>query len=271
MTVAVAAGNARREWRKRLARCTRLLRPVLPAVVLLGGWELGAVYLFDASLFGQPSAIIERCIRYAGETRIWYDAWVTFSEIVAGYAIGMVVGGLLGYLVAISDGIARVVEPYVLILNAVPKVAIAPLLIVIFGIGMASKVAIVASMVFFLMFYAVFVGLRTIEADFIYQARIMGVSRLGEIRFVVLPAIMPNVLVGMKSSAASAVIGAVIGEIIAAQAGLGYFILDASGAFNVNDVWVGVIYLMLLLFVMTGVIGAIERHVLRWLPKRRIG
>ena len=82
---------------------------------------------------------------------------------------------------------------------------------------------------------------------------------------------MPNVLVGMKSSAASAVIGAVIGEIIAAQAGLGYFILDASGAFNVNDVWVGVIYLMLLLFVMTGVIGAIERHVLRWLPKRRIG
>jgi NitT/TauT family transport system permease protein len=145
------------------------------------------------------------------------------------------------------------------------------LFIVFFGIGLASKVAIVVSLVFFLMFYAVFVGLRTIDVEFIYQARIMGVSRLGEIWHVILPAILPNVLVGMKTSAAAAVIGAIIGEFVASRAGLGFFILEAAGIFNVNDIWVGVAYLMLLLLLMTSIIGLLERHLLRWLPRRRIG
>lgn len=257
-------------WRRR-RRVLRLLRPAIPAVVVVLGWELGARYLFDASLVGEPSKIIASALRHAVGPRIWYDCWITLSEILLGYVLGIVVGGALGYVVGISENLARIVEPYVLLLNAIPKVAIAPLLIVFFGIGLASKVAIVTSLVFFLMFYAVFLGLRTIEADFIYQARIMGVTRLGEIRFIILPAIMPNVLVGMKTSAAYAVIGAVIGEFVAAHAGLGYFILDAAGAFNVNDVWVGVIYLMVLLFGMTGLVGMAERRLLRWLPRRKIG
>lgn len=253
------------------ARLGRALRPVLPGIVLLLAWELGALYLFDARFLGQPSKIIVSFVDHAMHPRIWRHVWVSLSEILFGYAIGVVIGAALGYALGVRESWARLFEPYVIILNGIPKVAIAPLLIVVFGIGLASKVAIVASLVMFLMFYGVYGGIRTIDADFIYQARIMGVNRLGEIRHVVLPAIMPNVLVAMKTSAVYAVIGAVIGEFIAAQAGLGYFILDASGTFNVTDIWVGVAYLMIVLFALTGLIGFAERRLLRWLPRKTIG
>jgi NitT/TauT family transport system permease protein len=252
-------------------RLGRIVRPLIPGILLLVFWELGALYLFDPRFLGQPSKIIASFAEHAVGPRIWRHVWVTLSEILVGYAIGIVIGAALGYLLGVREDLARLLEPYIIILNGIPKVAIAPLLIVIFGIGMASKVAIVASLVLFLMFYGVYVGIRTIDADFIYQARIMGVNRLGEIRHVVLPAIMPNVLVALKTSAVYAVIGAIIGEFIAAQAGLGYFILDASGTFNVTDIWVGVVYLMILLFALTGLIGIAERRLLRWLPKKTIG
>jgi NitT/TauT family transport system permease protein len=257
--------------RARRKRTWRLLRPVVPGIVLLAAWELGALYLFDARFLGQPSKIAESFFEHAWNGGIWQHVWVTVSEIVLGYALGILIGAVLGYILGVRDNLARLFEPYILILNAIPKVAIAPLLIVVFGIGMASKVAIVASLVLFLMFYGVYVGIRTIETDFIYQARIMGVNRLGEIRHIVLPAIMPNVLVAMKTSAVYAVIGAVIGEFIAAQAGIGYFILDASGVFNVTDIWVGVAYLMALLFCLTGIIEFADRRLLRWLPRKTIG
>jgi NitT/TauT family transport system permease protein len=259
------------EARVQIRRILHLVLPVLPAVVLLLAWELSGRYFLDTTILGQPSEIIRSVLSHAMHARIWYDTWITTSEILVGYGIGVLLGAVLGYCVGISVAMARMIEPYVLLLNAIPKVAVAPLFIVVFGIGLASKVAIVVSLVFFLMFYAVYVGLRTLDVEFIHQARIMGVSRAEEIRYIVLPAIMPNVLVGMKTSAASAVIGAIIGEIVASRAGLGFFILEAAGILNANDIWVGVAYLMLVLLVMTGIIGLLERYLLRWMPQRRIG
>jgi NitT/TauT family transport system permease protein len=254
-----------------MKRIYRAAFTLAPAVVLLLAWEISGRYLVDTTFLGQPSLIISSLFERALGTRIWYDAWVTSSEVIIGYFIGVVIGSVLGYCVGVSEAAARVIEPYVLLLNAIPKVAVAPLFIVFLGIGLASKVAIVVSLVFFLMFYAVYVGLRTLDVEFIYQARIMGVSRMEEIWHVILPAILPNVLVGMKTSAASAVIGAIIGEMVASRAGLGFFILEAAGTFNVNDIWVGVAYLMFLLLVMTSAIGLLERRLLVWLPRKRIG
>jgi NitT/TauT family transport system permease protein len=121
-------------------------------------------------------------------------------------------------------------------------------------------------MVFFLMFYAVFSGVKQIEPDFIHQARIMGANRREVLAYVVIPAIAPNIFDGLKTSIIFAVIGALIGEFIAAKAGLGYYILNASGAFNINGIWVGVILIVALVFVLTTTIGIAERRVLRWLP-----
>lgn len=252
--------GVRRQW--------RAFRPFIPGLVLIGLWELGAEFVFDPQFVGRPSEIVASLIRHVQTARMWLHVGITFREILAGYAIGIAIGCVVGYYLGLSRTLASIFEPYILALNAIPKVAIAPLLIVFFGIGLASKIAIVVSLVFFLMFYSVFSGIRTLERDFIYQAAIMGAGRMQVVRYVILPAVMPNVLVGMKTSAVYAVIGAVIGEFIAAYAGLGFFILDAAGMFNVTDIWVGVVFLMFIVLTITGLIGFAEKRLLRWLPRK---
>jgi len=244
----------------------RIVHALLPALVIIGVWEFGAHFLFDPRFVGQPSEILRYLLAEVMRGEIWTDAAITFWEIMLGYVIGAATGGMLGFVLGFRPRLARIVEPYVLIFSAIPKIAIAPIIIIALGIGIQSKVAIVVSMVFFLMFYAVFSGVKQIEPDFIHQARIMGANRGEVIGYVVIPAIAPNIFDGLKTSIIFAVIGALIGEFIAAKAGLGYYILNASGAFNINGVWVGVILIVALVFVLTMAIGVAERRVLRWLP-----
>lgn len=244
----------------------RMVQGLLPAIVIIGAWELGAWFAFDPRFIGQPSEILRYLFDEAGRGEIWTDAAITFWEIMLGYVIGAIAGGLTGFALGFRPRLARIVEPYILVFSAIPKIAIAPIIIIALGIGTQSKVAIVVSMVFFLMFYAVFSGVKQIEPDFIHQARIMGANRGEVIAYIVIPAIAPNIFDGLKTSIIFAVIGALIGEFIAAKAGLGYYILNASGAFNINGIWVGVILIVALVFVLTTTIGIAERRVLRWLP-----
>src|SRR3954470_12947303 len=244
----------------------RMLQALLPAIVILAGWELGAWFLFDPRFVGQPSKIVRHLFDEVIRGEIWADAAITFWEIMLGYVIGALAGGALGFVLGFRPRLARIVEPYILVFSAIPKIAIAPIIIIALGIGIQSKVAIVVSMVFFLMFYAVFSGVKQIEPDFIHQARIMGANRGEVIAYIVIPAIAPNIFDGLKTSIIFAVIGALIGEFIAAKAGLGFYILNASGAFNINGIWVGVILIVALVFVLTTAIGIVERRVLRWLP-----
>jgi NitT/TauT family transport system permease protein len=244
----------------------RIIHALLPALVIIGAWELGARFLFDPRFVGQPSDILRYLLSEVTRDELWTDAAITFWEIMLGYVIGAVTGGALGFALGFRPRLARIVEPYILVFSAIPKIAIAPIIIIAFGIGIQSKVAIVVSMVFFLMFYAVFSGVKQIEPDFIHQARIMGANRGEVIGYVVIPSIAPNIFDGLKTSIVFAVIGALIGEFIAAKAGLGFYILNASGAFNINGIWVGVILIVTLVFVLTTAIGMAERRVLRWLP-----
>jgi NitT/TauT family transport system permease protein len=244
----------------------RIIHSLLPALVIVGTWEFGAHFLFDPRFIGQPSQILRYLLSEVVRGEIWSDAAITFWEIMLGYVIGAVTGGAFGFALGFRPGLARIVEPYILVFSAIPKIAIAPIIIIALGIGTLSKVAIVTSMVFFLMFYAVFSGVKQIEPDFIHQARIMGANRGEVIGYIVIPAIAPNIFDGLKTSIVFAVIGALIGEFIAARAGLGYYILNASGAFNINGIWVGVILIVALVFVLTTAIGIAERRVLCWLP-----
>src|SRR3954463_4981769 len=244
----------------------RMFQALLPAIVIIGAWELGAWFAFDPRFIGQPSEILRYLFEEIRRGEIWTDAAITFWEILLGYVIGAVAGGALGFALGFRPRLARIVEPYILVFSALPKIAIAPIIIIALGIGIQSKVAIVVSMVLFLMFYAVFSGVKQIEPDFIYQARIMGANRGEIIGYIVIPAIAPNIFDGLKTSIIFAVIGALIGEFIAAKAGLGYYILNASGAFNINGIWVGIILIIGLVFGLATIIGVVERRVLRWLP-----
>jgi NitT/TauT family transport system permease protein len=245
----------------------RIVHALLPALVIIVAWELGAHFLFDPRFVGQPSEILSYLLSEVTRGEIWTDAAITFWEIMLGYVIGAVAGGAIGFVLGFRPQLARIVEPYILVFSAIPKIAIAPIIIIALGIGIQSKVAIVISMVFFLMFYAVFSGVKQIEPDFIHQARIMGANRGEVLGYIVIPAIAPNIFDGLKTSIIFAVIGALIGEFIAAKAGLGFYILNASGAFNINGIWVGVILIVALVFALTTAIGLAERRVFRWLPQ----
>jgi NitT/TauT family transport system permease protein len=244
----------------------RMIQAIVPAIVIVGAWEFGAHFLFDPRFIGQPSDIMRYLFDEVARGEIWTDAAITCWEVMLGYVIGAVTGGAVGFALGFRQRLARIIEPYILIFSAIPKIAIAPIIIIALGIGTQSKVAIVVSMVFFLMFYAVFSGVKQIEPDFIHQARIMGANRSEVLAYIVIPAIAPNIFDGLKTSIIFAVIGALIGEFIAAKAGLGFYILNASGAFNINGIWVGVILIVGLVFILTTAIGIAERRVLRWLP-----
>src|ERR1051325_9509295 len=180
----------------------RMLQALLHAVVILGAWELGALFLFDPRFIGQPSAIFRHLLEEIVKPGIWSDAAITFWEIMLGYVLGAIAGGALGFWLGFRPRLARIVEPYILIFRAIPKIAIAP-----------------------------------------------------------------SIFDGLKTSIVFAVIGALIGEFIAAKAGLGFYILNASGAFNINGIWVGVVLIIALVFALTTIIGMVERRVLRWLPE----
>lgn len=270
--MATATGKPDRVTHRKVVRrkTTRLFRLVLPAFLLLVLWEIGARVLFDPQYVGEPLYIAISLYQHALSASMWLDTWVTFKETILGFMLGLVSGASVGYILGFKQNWAAIVEPYILALNSVPKIAIAPLLIIMLGIGITSKIAIAASMVFFLVFYNVFAGIKMIDIDFIYQAKLIGANGRTVIRHVILPFIMPNLLASMKTSIVYAMIGAIIGELIAARNGLGYFILNAAGVFNVTDVWVGVVFIMVLVQAMSGLITCAERRWLRWLPPTRI-
>ena len=204
----------------------------LPALLILIIWEVASGRFLDVSFFSSPSAIMTRIIDDLGNGRLIHHGTETYRNIVLGYGMGIVIGGVLGYLSGLSQRLASIIEPYAILLHAIPKVVVAPLLVIWFGIGSASKLALAALMVFFLMFFNTFMGVRSINHEYIHLARIMGAKTKDVVFRVVLPYITPYFITGLKQSIGFAMIGVIIGEFIAPSKGLGYYIQLAAGTFE---------------------------------------
>jgi NitT/TauT family transport system permease protein len=254
-------------WRLRRNKAREMLSSWakwIPAMLLLIVWEAGSGVFIDKVFFSSPSAILGRLIDDFRTGRILVHAYTTAVEIFGGYAIGVTLGTIVGYFSGRSRRVAAFVEPYALLVNAIPKVAIAPVIIMWFGIGMQGKFVMAAMMVFFVVFFNVFLGVRSINPEFIYLASIMGANRFKIILHVVLPYITPFFLTGLKQGIVSAVIGTLIAEFIASSRGLGYYILLSSGNFDITSVFVGVLVLMSLVVTVNALLNAIENHYVRW-------
>ncbi len=241
---------------------------LLPGLCFLILWELASGYWpFLESLISRPSAIVRELIEVFTTGGIWQHLETTLTEMATGYIIGATSAVALGFLFGRVKTLGDVFNPYITLFNGIPKVALAPIFIIWFGIGLMSKIAIVSTMVFFVVFVNTFAGLRSINEEYVALVRIMGASRLQVVREVFLPATSPFILVGLRAGIPFSVIGAVVGEFIAATKGLGFYINYQQGLFNTTGIFVGVALLAFLVVALDWLLLLLERRLLKWRPE----
>jgi ABC-type nitrate/sulfonate/bicarbonate transport system permease component len=251
--------------RKGLGWGTQVLRVVVFALIL-GLWQIAGGRWLPDYLISSPSQIAKTLWDLAsGATPgLWADIQATGEELLIGYALGVVSGIAVGLFLGYWRTGAAIFNPLITAINGIPKIALAPLFLIWFGIGMDSKIAIASMSVFFVMFYNSYMGVTTMSQELVNVLRVMGASRWTVIRKVTLPQITVPLLAGMKASVPFAMIGVIVGEFIAAQHGVGYLIDSATQNFDSATVFAGIAVLMIMMIIGMMLIALIERRVLRW-------
>jgi NitT/TauT family transport system permease protein len=240
----------------------------LPGLLTIVFWEFAAWRWPDvARLVSQPTEIARGIVEVVATGSIWQHFEATLTEMAVGYAIGALTGVALGFLFGRVKLLGDIFNPYITLFNGIPKVALAPVFVIWFGIGVMSKIAIILTMVFFVVFINTFAGLRSVNEDYVAIVRIMGASRWQVVREVFLPATLPFIIVGLRAGIPFSVIGAVVGEFIAATKGLGYFINYHQGTYDTNGIFIGVTLLALLVVILDGLLSMMERRLLKWRPE----
>ena len=259
-TAAVAAVEAA-EGRRRL---TVLLLRVLVGVGFLGLWQYSSGRWIDTLLVSSPLDVGGRLWRWTLDGTLWHHLSITLWATVLGFVIGSLVGFLLGLLFGRHRSVAEVFDPYITALYSIPKIALAPLFIIWFGIGIESKVAVSASIVFFVVFLNTYAGVRDVNPLHLTSVRIMGGNELAVLRHVVIPSATAWVITGLKVSVPYALVGTVIGEFMSSNRGIGYLIGQATGLFNTTSVYAGLIVLAVVGALINLALRRFEAWALRW-------
>ena len=235
------------------------------AVVLLGGWQYAArVGAIDPFFLSRPSDIAERIWMWVSSGMLWRHLAVTLEESVLGLVIGGILGVATGFVLARSPFAARVLEPYIMMLNAVPRVVLAPLFLLWFGLGIWSKVALAVTLVFFVMFFSAYQGVREANRVIIDNVRMLGATERQLVRHVLFPSALTWIFSSLQVSLGFAMVGAVVGEYLGATRGLGYMISQAEGTFDTTGVFAGMFVLSMVVVSASAGVSRLERWLLRW-------
>jgi NitT/TauT family transport system permease protein len=218
--------------------------------------------------FGEPVKILARIWSwFVVERDIYQHLWVTLLETVLAFAIGTLSGLVMGMWLALSPVAAAILDPYIKALNSMPRVILAPIFAVWFGLGIASKVALGFTLVFFIVFFNVYQGVKEVSPTVLASARMLGASRRQLLRHVYLPSATSWVFSSLHTSVGLAFVGAVVGEYLGSSRGVGYLILQAEGTFDINTVMAGILVLTAFALVLDGIVGRAERHLMKWQPR----
>jgi NitT/TauT family transport system permease protein len=236
-------------------------------LMLLTFWELSSGRLIDPFWVSSPSLVFSYLYKVIADGSIFGHLAVTLYETFAGFFIGAVFGIGLGFVLGRRETLAQTLDPYVVAFNGIPRIALAPLFIIWFGIGPTSKVILVVSVVFFLTFFNTFAGVKGVDAELKNILRIMGATEHQILMKVTLPAIVPWITTGLKISLPYAIVAAVVGEFIAASKGLGYLINYNTSLFSTTGALGGILVLALVVVLCNEVINRAESYLLRWRPR----
>jgi NitT/TauT family transport system permease protein len=263
-TPPTAAEISAAKRRSLLGKAAQWLVMLLPAVAILVFWQWSAGRLIKEIYVSKPTAVAARLYELFSSGEIYPHLWTTGQELVLGYVIGVTGGILGGYALGRSPRLARIFEPYVMAFYGVPKIALAPLFIIWFGIGIWSKIALAAIMVFFLVFYNVYTGVRAVDREQINLALVMGANQRQLTYHVYFPAAAPYVILGMRMAVPYSVIGVIVGEFTSSTQGLGLFIHEASSTYDPAGVFAGIVILLAFVIVANTLASRLERRFLRW-------
>jgi NitT/TauT family transport system permease protein len=259
MTAAILSATKKSPLRRALL----LLAQLCLVAAFLVFWQL-AVSERNVAFFSRPLIVGSKLAELIFDPDFHHDIAVTLAEIAVGYGIGAGVGLALGFILGRSRFLSNLLEPFIIGLYSIPKIALAPLFIVWLGLGMASKVAVVVLATFFLVFFNTYSGLLNVNEELLRLARLMGASWHHCIFRVVLPSAGDQIFIGLKTAVPYAVIGAVIGEYIGSNAGLGHFILYASQTYDAPALFSGIAALIVIVFVCNFTLNVLERRLIRW-------
>ena len=233
-------------------------------LVLLGVWEASSGRLIDPFFISAPSAVARKLYSWGMHGLVFSHLRVTLTAMVLGFLVGAGCGFAVGLLFGRSEPVALVFDPYVTALYSIPKIALAPLFIMWFGIGIESKIAMSAAVVFFLVFLNTYAGVRDVNPIYLHSCRIMGASEAQLLRVVILPSATAWVLTGLKVSVPYALIGTVVGEFMSSNRGIGFLIAQASALFDTAGVFAGLVVLAAVGASINAGLKRFERHALRW-------
>jgi len=218
--------------------------------------------------FGEPVKIAARIWDWFFVARdIYGHLWVTLLETVLAFAIGTIAGLVMGMWLALSPVAAAILDPYIKALNSMPRVILAPIFAVWFGLGVASKVALGFTLVFFIVFFNVYQGVKEVSPTVLANARMLGASQRHLLRYVYLPSAMSWVFSSLHTSVGLAFVGAVVGEYLGSARGVGYLILQAEGTFDINTVMAGILVLTAFALVLDSIVGRVETRLMKWQPQ----
>jgi NitT/TauT family transport system permease protein len=220
-----------------------------------------------AFFFGQPLEVLGRVWVWFTSGSIYAHLWVTLLETVLAFAIGTVSGLAIGLWLALSPTAAALFDPYIKAVNAMPRVILAPIFGVWFGLGMASKVALGITLVFFIVFFNVYQGVREVSHTVLANARMLGASDRQLLRHVYIPSAMSWVFASLHNSVGLAFVGAVVGEYLGSSEGVGYLILQAEGTFDINSVFAGILVLTAFALALDWMVTIAERRLMVWQPR----
>ena len=242
-----------------------LLRQTLTVLALFALWEvLGRAGWIDPFYAPPPSAIGATLYQVFADGSIWPHLIATLTAALVGLGLGMAIGVVLGFAAALIRPLADLLEPIMILLNAIPRVILAPLFIIWFGIGLGSKIAISLVLVTVLIFFAVYSGIREVDVRLVERIRTLGGGRATLLREVYIPSVAAWIMGNLKVAVGFAFTGAVVGEFVASSRGLGYLLSFAQSTYN-SAMTIALIFLiMAFVLILFGLAGRLERWLLAW-------
>ncbi|MFN7924806.1 MAG: ABC transporter permease [Bryobacteraceae bacterium] len=242
-----------------------LLWQILLASGLLAVWEAGSrIGWLDKFFFSRPSDVITRVGQWIVEGAIWSHLATTLTEAALSFAIGSALGVGLGFLLARRPFLSDLLDPFLRVANALPRVVLAPIFLLWFGLGIWSKVALGVTVVFFIVFFNTWQGVRDVDRTLLDNARMLGAGERQLVRHVLVPSALSWIFSSLHVSVGFAMIAVVVGEYLGASRGVGYMIAQAEGTFDTTGVFAGMTVLAAVVLAVGAVVNAAEKRLLRW-------